>query len=122
MSRPVSSPTTALALLVAAGLGGCGTTHYVAQVPLSLKCEVPAAMTTACPTPQPLKAGLTYRELVEAHLTDRQQLQRCAAQQEDLRRLVTACNARIDAHNAELARSDAVGKAAATPPRGSPRP
>jgi hypothetical protein len=44
--------------------------------------------------PQPLKPGLTYRELVEAHLADRQQLQRCVAQHEDLRRLVAACNAR----------------------------
>lgn len=92
-----------MGLLVAAALGGCGTTHPAAQVPSSLRCELPAG--SACPVPQPLKAGLTYRELVEAHLADRQQLQRCAAQQEELRRLVAACNARIDAHNAELVRA-----------------
>lgn len=97
MSRPVSRLTAVLGLLAGAGLGGCGTTHYVAQVPPSLKCEVPASMTAACPTPQPLKAGLTYRELLEAHLADRQQLQRCAAQHEELRRVIAACQARVDA-------------------------
>lgn len=86
-------------------LTGCATTHPVAQVPPSLKCEPQAALMAPCPAPTPLKAGLTYREVLDAHLADRQQLQRCAAQQEDLRRAVQTCNARIDAHNAELAKA-----------------
>ena len=91
-------------LLGAAGLlAGCATPH-MAQVPASLKCEPAAPLMAPCPTPAALKSGLTYRELLEAHLADRQQLQRCAAQQDDLRRAINTCNARIEAHNAELAR------------------
>lgn len=89
--------------LMAAVLSGCATQH-VAQVPPSLKCEPAALLMAPCPAPTPLKTGLTYRELLDAHLADRQQLQRCATQQDDLRRAVNTCNARIDAHNAELAR------------------
>lgn len=88
-----------------AALTGCGTTQYVAQVPPSLKCEPPTPLMAPCPAPTPLKAGLTYREVLDVHLADRQQLQRCAAQQEELRRAVQTCNARIDAHNAELAKA-----------------
>lgn len=90
--------------LLAAVSSGCAT-QYVAQVPPSLRCEPPAALMAACPAPAALRSGLTYRELLEAHLADRQQLQRCALQQDDLRRAILACNARIEAHNAELARS-----------------
>jgi hypothetical protein len=93
--------------VAAAGLAvltGCAATQYVAQVPPSLKCEPSASLMAPCPAPTPLKAGLTYREVLDAHLADRQQLQRCAVQQEDLRRAVQTCNARIDAHNAELAK------------------
>jgi hypothetical protein len=92
-----------LALVAAFALTGCAT-QYVAQVLPSLKCEPPAALMAPCPAPASLKAGLTYRELLEAHLADRQQLQRCAAQQDDLRRAINTCNARIEAHNAELAK------------------
>lgn len=92
----------------ALALTGCATTQYTAQVPPSLKCEPAPPLMASCPAPTPLKAGLTYREVLDAHLADRQQLQRCAAQQEELRRAVQACNARIDAHNAELAK--VVGK------------
>jgi hypothetical protein len=88
----------------AAALSGCTTPQYVAQVPPSLKCEPAAALMASCPTPTPLKTGLTYRELLDAHLADRQQLQRCAVQVDDLRRAVNTCNARIEAHNAELAK------------------
>jgi hypothetical protein len=88
-------------LLAVVALTGCAT-HPVAQVPASLKCEPAAALLAPCAVPVALKAGLTYREMLDAHLADRQQLQRCAAQQDDLRRSVNTCNARIDAHNAEL--------------------
>lgn len=89
--------------VMVAALSGCAT-QYVAQVPPSLKCEPAAVLMAPCPAPTPLKAGLTYRELLEAHLADRQQLQRCAQQQDDLRRALNTCNARIEAHNAELAK------------------
>jgi hypothetical protein len=89
--------------VAAVALSGCAT-QYVAQVPPSLKCEPAAVLMAACPAPTPLKTGLTYRELLEAHLSDRQQLQRCAVQLDDLRRAVNTCNARIEAHNAELAK------------------
>ena len=96
-------PAFSLVLAAAAVtvLTGCAT-QYVAQVPPSLKCEPSAPLMAPCPAPAALKAGLTYRELLEAHLADRQQLQRCAAQQDDLRRAINTCNARIEAHNAEL--------------------
>jgi hypothetical protein len=42
MIRPVSALTTALVLLAASGLGGCGTTHPTAPVPSSFRCELPA--------------------------------------------------------------------------------
>jgi hypothetical protein len=86
-----------LLLLTALALGGCASRPPVPPAPVALKCVLPAGADSACPTPQPLKAGLTYRELLEAHLADRQQLQRCAAQHEELRRVVAACSARIDA-------------------------
>jgi len=89
--------------LAVVALAGCAT-HPAAQVPASLRCEPPAALLTPCAAPVALKAGLTYREMLDAHLADRQQLQRCAAQQDELRRAVGQCNARIDAHNAALAR------------------
>lgn len=95
----VTAPLLAPLLLTA-----CAT-QYVAQVPPSLKCEPPAVLMAPCPAPAALKSGLTYRELLEAHLADRQQLQRCAAQQDDLRRTINTCNARIEAHNAELAKT-----------------
>lgn len=100
---------TRTGLLVTASvlLTACAT-QYVAQVPPSLKCEPPAALMAPCPAPAALKSGVTYRELLEAHLADRQQLLRCAAQQDDLRRAINTCNARIEAHNAEL--SKAAGK------------
>ena len=104
-SRDARVPLMSLAG-VAALLSGCAT-QYVAQVPPSLKCEPAAALMAPCPAPTPLKAGLTYRELLEAHLADRQQLQRCAVQLDDLRRTVNTCNARIEAHNAELAKLSA---------------
>ena len=91
-------------LVTAALLQTACATQYVAQVPPSLKCEPPAALLASCPAPAALKSGLTYRELLEAHLADRQQLQRCAAQQDDLRRALNTCNARIEAHNAEMAK------------------
>lgn len=91
------------ALVAVLTLTGCAT-QYVAQVPPSLKCEPAAALMAPCPAPAALKAGLTYRELLEAHLADRQQLQRCAAQQDDLRRAINTCNARIEAHNVELSK------------------
>ncbi|MDZ7855225.1 hypothetical protein [Sphaerotilus sp.] len=97
---------TRTGLLVTAPLllTACAT-QYVAQVPPSLKCEPPAVLMAPCPAPAALKSGLTYRELLEVHLADRQQLQRCAAQQDDLRRTINTCNARIEAHNAELAKA-----------------
>lgn len=98
-----SMTRTGLPLAAVLLLAGCAT-QYVAQVPPSLKCEPPAALLVSCPAPAALKSGLTYRELLEAHLADRQQLQRCAAQQDDLRRAISTCNARIEAHNAELAK------------------
>lgn len=97
MTRTVLLVTASLMLTACA-------TQYVAQVPPSLKCEPPAALLAPCPAPAALKSGLTYRELLEAHLADRQQLQRCATQQDDLRRAINSCNARIEAHNAELAK------------------
>lgn len=92
--------------LVAVALTGCAT-HPAAQVPASLKCEPSAALLAPCAAPVALKAGLTYREMLDAHLADRQQLQRCATQQDELRRAVNACNARIDAYNAELTKAAA---------------
>jgi hypothetical protein len=94
---------TGLLVMAPMLLTACAT-QYVAQVPPSLKCEPPAALLAPCPTPAALKSGLTYRELLEAHLADRQQLQRCAAQHDDLRRVLNTCNARIEAHNTELAK------------------
>lgn len=86
-----------LLLSTALALGGCASRPPGPPAPVALKCVLPAGVDSACPTPQPLKAGLTYRELLEVHLADRQQLQRCAAQHEELRRVVAACGARIDA-------------------------
>jgi hypothetical protein len=90
--------------LAVVALAGCATSP-AAQVPAALRCEPGAALMAPCAAPVALKAGLTYREMLEAHLADRQQLQRCAAQQDELRRAVGHCNARIDAHNAELSKS-----------------
>ena len=70
--------------LAAGGLTGCAT-HPAAQVPASLKCEPTAALLAPCAAPVALKAGLTYREMLDAHLADRQQLQRCAARSSDSR-------------------------------------
>ena len=88
--------TPALPVLLAALLAGCATRPATPTPPVTLRCVVPPGADSACPTPQPLKPGLTYRELLEAHLADRQQLQRCALQHEEMRRIVAACNARID--------------------------
>jgi len=85
-----------LSLSVVLLAAGCASGPAVPTPPVALKCALPTGADSACPAPQPLKAGLTYRELLEAHLEDRQQLQRCAAQHEELRRIVAVCNARID--------------------------
>jgi len=91
-----------LVLLAAVALAGCATP--AAQGPGARRCEPAAALMAPCAAPVALKAGLTYREMLEVHLADRQQLQRCAAQQDELRRAVAHCNARIDAHDAELSK------------------
>lgn len=104
MKTTMKTMTRTVLLVTASLLLTACATQYVAQVPPSLKCEPPAALLAPCPAPAALKSGLTYRELLEAHLADRQQLQRCAAQQDDLRRTINTCNARIEAHNAELAK------------------
>ena len=97
MRAAMLSPASALVLLAALGLGGCASSPSVPPAPVAPKCVLQTGVDSACPTPQPLKAGLTYRELLEAHLADRQQLQRCAAQHEELRRVIAACQARVDA-------------------------
>ncbi|WP_338414547.1 hypothetical protein [uncultured Sphaerotilus sp.] len=102
LPRVLFFPLAAMAL----SLTGCAS-HPAAQVPASLRCEPPAALLAPCAAPVALKPGLTYREMLDAHLADRQQLQRCAAQQDELRRALNSCNARIDAHNAELVKAAA---------------
>jgi hypothetical protein len=92
--------------LAAVALTGCAT-HPFAQVPSSLKCEPSAALLSPCAAPVALKDGLTYREMLDAHLVDREHLQRCAAQQDELRRALNTCNARLDAYNTELSKAPA---------------
>lgn len=75
----------------AAGMGGVpgAEGEKTAQ---GARCEPEPSLMTPCPAPVALKPGMTYKELLEAHLSDRQQLQRCAARHDELRKAILACH------------------------------
>lgn len=93
------APLAAAALV---WLGGC--THYVPMVLPTLKCPIPPSLAQSCAKPQTLADGLSFADLVRGYQIDRQALQACAVQHEDLRAAVEACNAQIDQYNASLSK------------------
>lgn len=85
--RGMAAGRRAVAAGLALVLAGCAGT----APPGRAACEAPAAAMAPCADVVPLRPGLTYREVLDAHAQDRQRLQRCAAQHEELRRTLAAC-------------------------------
>jgi hypothetical protein len=94
-------PGKMLLLAVLASLAACTTTH-VPVVPDAVQCEVPATLLQSCESPQRLKDGITYGELLLVYQSDRQALVRCGADQDGLMKAVAICRAEVDGHNARL--------------------
>jgi hypothetical protein len=92
------------ALMILLPLAGCTT--YVPVVPEAVQCEVPAALLQGCDSPQRLKDGITYGELLAVYQGERQALKLCGDHHAALLRAVAACKAEVDRHNAELKRLD----------------
>jgi hypothetical protein len=99
-------------ILLPALLAGCAHEVQVVTVDPAKKCEAAPTLLQACETAPPIAADVTYGQLLDGYLADRQRLRRCAAQRDDLAKALETCNAAIDRHNAELAQ-----RMKAVPPR-----
>ena len=89
------------ALVLAVALAGCGTT-VVPVVTKAEKCDVPPALRQDCDAPVLLATDITYGQLLDSYLGDRQRLRRCVEQRDALQAALDRCNGAIDAFNAKL--------------------
>lgn len=95
---------SARAVLAAGVICLSGCTHYVPMVLPTLKCPIPPSLAQSCAKPQSLADGLSFADLVRGYQVDRQSLQACAVQHDDLLAAVEACNSQIDQYNAALSK------------------
>ena len=91
-----------LAGLAAAATAACTTTVAVPVVKEAQQCEPAAAMLAACSEPAPIKAGVTFGEMMELSRQDREALRACALKHKSLADAMADCKARIDNYNAEI--------------------
>jgi hypothetical protein len=87
-------------ILLVSTLTGC--VHRVPVIVPAPKCQPDLAM-QACAPPVTIQEGSTYSALLADYQTDRQSLQRCALDQEYLRKAIATCNSIIDEHNQRAA-------------------
>ena len=88
---------------VLALLAGCASEVQVVTVDPAKKCQPAATLLQPCEEAQPLAPDISYGQLLDNYLADRQRLRRCATQRDDLAKSIEICNTAIDKHNAELA-------------------
>jgi hypothetical protein len=73
----------------------------------SLTCEIPAAMLEQCTQPVRIQEGVTYKEIIDIMLQDRDNLRGCAQRQASLAGAATLCQAAVAKYNQEVAESNA---------------
>jgi hypothetical protein len=87
-------------LLLATALVGCARVPVVKPAPV---CKPAPRLMQECKAPVLLAEGLTYSELLQKYLEDRQQFVLCAKQQKELRDTVQTCGDLVDDYNRKLA-------------------
>jgi hypothetical protein len=73
----------------------------------SLKCEIPAAMLEHCAQPIKIQEGVTYKEIIEIMLQDRDNLRGCALRQENLAAATALCQAEVAKYNKDVEETNA---------------
>jgi hypothetical protein len=105
MSAPRRKATLA-ALCVA--LAGCATPLPPVVKP-SLKCEIPPAMLQPCSQPIKIGEAVTYSQIIDIVMQDRENLRLCAQRQESLAGAAGVCKSAIDEYNKSIAENNPKG-------------
>ncbi len=91
-----------LACLAAAVAGACAAPVAVPVVKEAQRCEPAAAMLAACSEPAPIKAGVTFGEMMDLSRQDREALRACALRHKSLAESIADCKVRIENYNTEI--------------------
>jgi hypothetical protein len=87
-------------------LSGCAPA-IVPVVKQSLKCELPADMLQPCTQPDRIRDGVTYKDIIEIMVQDRDNLRRCAQRQESLAGAAALCQAEVAKYNKDVEETNA---------------
>jgi hypothetical protein len=101
-----AASTRALLCIIGVGLCGCAA-PLPPVVKESLKCEIPAAMLERCAEPTQIQEGVTFKEIIQIMLQDRDNLRNCAQRQESLAGAATLCQTEVAKYNQEVQQSNA---------------
>ncbi len=97
-----------LALLAGVLLSGC--CHNVGLIQESALCQPPQELLSTCDLPVKIEEDITYADLLKLVQEDRAHLRTCGRHYEDLLKFINDCNQKIDKHNQEIRKINAIIK------------
>jgi len=94
----VSKLVVKILLVVCMAVSGCAA-RLPPFVTESLNCNISSDMLTPCTQPIKIQDGVTYAQIIDIVLEDRENLRKCAQRQESLAGAAMACKQATDTHN-----------------------